>query len=156
MEESQRQKNDHGETTMNRTTLSSMIWIACLILSACNMPGAQGSNSSTLSTAAAQTVEVVLSAAPATNTPPIGGAPLGTATPTAVACDEQMQIISWTRDGDIYDAKEADTNLAADSAFTMSWSVMNKGTCVWDDTYKFVLETGTPLTTTTTLPVMPK
>lgn len=140
---------------MKPTALRSMIWIACLILSACNLPGAGAPSSNALSTAAAQTVEVAISSVPATSTLPIGGA-LATATPSKIACDEQMQIVSWTRDGETYDSDEAETRLPPDSAFTMSWSVMNKGTCVWDDTYKFVLDTGTSLTTTSSLPVMPK
>jgi hypothetical protein len=141
---------------MKRNSLIAMFLSMCLILSACNLPGAAAPQQNELSTAAAQTVQAVLATPLASATLPIGDAPLVTATPTAIACEEQTQIVSWTRDGEIYDAKEVEVRLAPDSSFTMSWQVKNLGTCVWDDTYKFVLETGAPLTTQTTLPVMPK
>jgi hypothetical protein len=129
---------------------------ACLVLSSCNLPGAGGVDQNALSTAAAQTVEAVLATPLASATLPIGGAPLVTATPTRVACEERTEIISWTRDGETYDADEAEKRLAADSPFTMSWEVVNRGTCVWDDTYKFVFDSGAQLTVSNSLPVMPK
>jgi hypothetical protein len=138
---------------MKRKSLTFIFVTACLVLSACNLPGADVPNSSALSTSAAQTVEVVLSAPAPSSTPPIGGAPQVTPTP---ACEERTQIVSWTRDGETYDAEEAERRVAPDSSFTMSWIVKNQGTCVWDDTYTFVLDTGAPLTASSVLPVMPK
>jgi hypothetical protein len=141
---------------MKRKSLLYIFLSACLMLAGCNLPGASGTNPNMLSTAAAQTVEAVLATPLASATLPIGGPPLVTATPTAVSCEERTEIVSWTRDGDIYDAEEADRRLAVDSSFTMRWEVKNLGTCVWDDTYKFVFDSGAPLTVSTSLPVMPK
>jgi hypothetical protein len=138
---------------MKRKSLTFIFVTICLVLSACNLPGADVPNSSALSTSAAQTVEVVLSAPAPSSTPPIGGAPQVTPTP---ACEERTQIVSWTRDGETYDAEEAERRVAPDSSFTMIWIVKNQGTCVWDDTYTFVLDTGAPLTASSVLPVMPK
>ncbi len=141
---------------MKRNSLMVIFLSTCLMLAACNLPGASAPSSSALSTAAAQTVEAVLATPLASATLPIGGAPLVTSTPTAILCEERTEIASWTRDGEIYDTKEAETRLRPDSSFTMSWQVINRGTCVWDDTYKFVLDSGAPLTASTSLPVMPK
>lgn len=138
---------------MKRKSLTFIFVTTCLVLSACNLPGADVPSSSALSTSAAQTVEVVLSAPAPSSTPPIGGAPQVTPTPV---CEERTQIVSWTRDGETYDAEEAERRVAPDSSFTMSWIVKNQGTCVWDDTYTFVLDTGAPLTASSVLPVMPK
>jgi hypothetical protein len=141
---------------MKHKSLILIFLSACLALSSCNLPGAAGVDQNALSTAAAQTVEAVLATPLASATSPIGGAPLVTSTPTRVACEERTEIASWTRDGDIYDADEVERRLAADSPFTMSLEVVNRGTCVWDDTYKFVFDSGAPLTVSTSLPVMPK
>ncbi|MBI3167353.1 MAG: hypothetical protein HYZ22_02660, partial [Chloroflexi bacterium] len=40
--------------------------------------------------------------------------------------------------------------------FVMSWTVQNSGTCVWDDTYKMVFDSGERLTPQDSFPVMPK
>jgi hypothetical protein len=137
---------------MKRKTMFSILLSIGLILSACNMPNAAGQDSPVMGTAAAQTVQAVLSAPAPSETPSIQLTPQATAT---AACEELAQIVSWTRDGDTYDAEETERKLAPDSAFTMSWLVKNNGTCVWDDSYKMVLDTGAPLTTASSLPVMP-
>src|SRR6185369_17535901 len=113
---------------MRKRFFIALTWTACLALVGCNMPAAAGSDPAALGTSAAQTVQVALSAAAPTGTPPIAAVPLATATATA-ACEERTEIVSWTRDGETYDAKEADKNLAPDSAFTMSWQIKNDGTC---------------------------
>lgn len=137
---------------MKRKTLVSILMSIGLIFSACNMPNAGGQDSPAMGTAAAQTVQAVLSVPAPSETPAIQSTPLASAT---AACEELAQIVSWTRDGDIYDAEETEKKLAPDSAFTMSWVVKNNGTCVWDDRYKMVLDNGTSLTTVSSLPVMP-
>lgn len=137
---------------MKRKTTASIVLSIGLILSACNMPNAAGQDSPAMSTAAAQTVQAVLSVPAPSGTLSITSTPQASATP---ACEELAQIVSWTRDGDTYDKAETEKNLAPDSAFTMSWVLKNNGTCVWDDTYKMVFDNGTSLTTVSSLPVMP-
>lgn len=138
---------------IKRKPLASILLSTCLALSACNMPGASGPESNVMSTAAAQTVQAILSPAvtqvsatlPAAITQP----------PTAVACEDAAKFTIWTRDNVTYDVKEVNKPLAPGKVFSIAWTLQNTGTCTWNNSYQMVFISGTPLTTVTKFPIIP-
>jgi len=132
-----------------------LLAITTLLLSACNISAGQPDVSS-VSTAAAQTVEAALSPQP---TAPIA-APFDTqiaaASATATAsCTDNAAYTTWTRNTVTYDAKEVDKKLAPNTTFTMSWTLQNTGTCVWNSSYQMHFDSDTPLSPTAVFPILP-
>ncbi|GAB4566852.1 MAG: hypothetical protein Fur0017_06380 [Anaerolineales bacterium] len=126
------------------------------IISACNLGVPAPQNNSESATAAALTVEAVLTRPAAS---PTAGQTenMNTATPTAQAnCEQRATIVTWMRDNITYDAAEVNKRLAPGKGFIMSWALQNSGTCIWDDTYKMTFESGERLTQQDSIPVMPK
>ncbi|MCJ7434746.1 MAG: NBR1-Ig-like domain-containing protein [Anaerolineales bacterium] len=127
---------------MHRTV--SVILLAVLILSACNLPsnnpGSQGSNGAM--TAAAQTITAQLTAivpitatvpvvVPGTNTPitvPPTAIPPATSLPAATAICDGAQFIADVTVPD-------DTVFTPSQAFTKTWRFKNIGTCSWTPSY---------------------
>jgi hypothetical protein len=139
---------------MKRSSLIAILLSACLILSACNMPSAPASDGSALSTAAAQTVQAVLS--------PEATQPLATATSadsvtstTTAACEDLAKYTAWTRDDATYDVTEVNRSIPPEDTFNMSWTLQNTGTCIWDDAYRMHFDYGTQLTNAEDFPMIP-
>jgi hypothetical protein len=131
-----------------------------LALASCNLGSNAPQNQSAMSTAAAKTVEAVLTSAAAVDATGTAAAasapqPLPTATSTPSECQELAQITTWTRDGATYDAKEVEKKLAPGSGFVMSLIIKNTGACDWTDAYKLKFESGERVTEQELLPVMP-
>jgi Ig-like domain from next to BRCA1 gene len=124
-----------------------------LALSACNMPAASAPGSSAISTSAAQTVQAVLSTPAATQALETS---IASSTPTtAPTCKDSASITLWTRNNITYDATEVKKPLAPGTVFTMSWTFQNTGTCTWNSNYQMYFDSGTPLTTAASFPMMP-
>lgn len=134
---------------MTRKTITCLV--LTLLLSACNLNAPAGQDPNALSTAAALTVEAVLTPA-ATQPSSEAASPVPTATE---ACTNWSEIISWTRDGLTYDKAEVDKPLKPNQNFVMSWGLKNTGTCIWDSNYRLVFDSGTRLTVQDSIPVMP-
>lgn len=130
-----------------RNRIFSLLFIAVLVISACNLPsGSQGEEASL--TAAAQTVEALLSATPAvtqnTNTPfPIGSATI-TSTPLVIntntpiaSATTNCNLAQFVTDVTIPDG----TIMTPNQAFTKKWRIKNIGSCVWNG-YSMVFDSG--------------
>ena len=144
---------------MTRKSLA-IILLALFVVSACNLSAPAGQDPNALSTAAAQTVEAVLTplASPTVDGPPAGSpgfAATQTAAPNtaidgttaeAVTCNDQGNIIKWERDGKNYDKTEADKPIPPGSSFVISLTLQNTGDCLWTSQYKVFLDSGTSLT----------
>jgi hypothetical protein len=128
-----------------------------LILSACNLGASAPQDPSTLSTAAAQTVEAVLATATSASLPLATqpAPPSGSAPTNPPDCKDSASIISWTRDNIPYEYDEVDRRLAPNSTFTMAWVLQNSGSCVWNNTYQMYFDSGTSLTNAVSFPVIP-
>jgi len=132
-----------------RNRIFSLLFIAVLVITACNLPsGNQGGEAVSL-TAAAQTVEALLSATPAvtttnTNSPiPIGSATItstppiiNTNTPIASATTN-CNLAQFVTDVTVPDG----TVMTPGQAFTKKWRIKNIGTCVWNG-YSMVFDSG--------------
>ena len=130
-----------------RNRIFSLLFIAVLVVTACNLPsGNQGGEAVSL-TAAAQTVEALLSATPAvtnTNTPfPIGSATL-TSTPLAIntntpiaSATTNCNLAQFVTDVTIPDG----TVMTPNQAFTKKWRIKNIGSCVWNG-YSMAFDSG--------------
>lgn len=133
---------------MRKSRSFNLLMITVLFLGACNLPS--NNNEDAVGTAAAQTLEVVLSATPiggvvtptftqlstpATLTPIPG--PVSTNTPVATATSNcnNMQFIT---DVTIPDG----TILSPSQAFTKIWRIKNVGTCSWTPSYAIVFSSG--------------
>lgn len=125
--------------------LFNLLIIAALFLGACNLPsGSQGEELSM--TAAAQTVEALLSATPAvtnTDTPlpvpttltstPLPESTITPATPATSTCNVAQFIADITiPDG---------TVMTPGQAFTKKWRIKNIGSCAWNG-YSLVFDSG--------------
>ncbi len=130
-----------------RNRIFSLLFIAVLVISACNLPsGSQGEEARL--TAAAQTVEALLSATPAvtqnTNTPlPIGSATI-TSTPLVIntntpiaSATTNCNLAEFVTDVTIPDG----TIMIPNQAFTKKWRIKNIGSCVWNG-YNMVFDSG--------------
>ncbi len=103
---------------------SIALFISLTILSACNLPADDQPPPITANTAAAMTVEAVLTQAAPSPTPLI----IATATPTAVPCENVITFVEDVTIPDEYD-------LAPGTAFTKIWRIKNVGTCTWTTSY---------------------
>lgn len=130
-----------------RNRIFNLLFVAVLILGACNLPsGNQGEKASL--TAAAQTVEALLSATPAlsikTSTPfPATSAtltpiplPVNTNTPIASATTN-CNLAEFITDITVPDG----TIMTPNQAFTKKWRIRNIGSCVWNG-YSMVFDSG--------------
>jgi Ig-like domain from next to BRCA1 gene len=135
---------------MKRKNLASMIWSACLVLSACNMPAASAPGSSAISTSAAQTVQAVLSTPAATQA--LETSPAITSTPAG--CEDSAKFTIWNRDNITFDVNEVNHRLPPNKKFIMSWTFQNTGTCIWNSTYRMYFDSGTSLTTNADFPIL--
>lgn len=130
---------------------TSILLIVSLMLSACNL-GASTQKPDAVSTAAAQTIEALLTpaaAAAATQTiaAEVSATQVIAATQTSTAaCEDSATNTAWLRDKAIYDVKAVNTPLAPNKPFIMTWTFLNTGTCIWDNVYQMYYESGTSMT----------
>ena len=142
-----------------------LLFAISLILTACNIGVDAPQDQSALSTAAALTVEAVLTqpvplasptaaqtAATATSIP---GVAIDGTTAEPTQCAENVEIVSWTRDGKTYDKAAVDTLLPPGKGFVMAWLLKNTGNCVWNDAYKMIFDSGERLTGSDTFGIIP-
>jgi hypothetical protein len=150
----------------------SIIIVAVLVLSACNMPSTtqptEQVNPNAVFTAAAQTVVAQLTqgallnptsphptVAPPTNTPSAPtntpqtlGGPTNTSAPVVVpttGCDAAQFITDVTiPDG---------TSFAAGATFVKTWRLKNIGTCTWSSSYALVFDSGTVMGGASSVPL---
>ena len=134
--------------------LFNLFLIIALFLGACNLPsGNQGEEASL--TAAAQTVEALLSATPAvskTITPLPSPAtltpiplPASTNTPAATATSN-CNVAEFVADITIPDG----TIITPGQNFTKTWRLRNNGTCTWTPSYAVVFSDGNSMNGPTT------
>lgn len=132
----------------NNARLYSLLIIITLLMNACNLPSSGGTD--TASTAAAQTIEALLSAIPPTSsavsTPtftPVASAatltPISILTNTPVASPtSNCNVMQFITDVTIPDG----TIVAPGTAFTKTWRLKNVGTCTWTPSYAVVFSDG--------------
>lgn len=154
---------------MKRHPFALLVCIFSFALASCNLGAPAPQDPAAVATSAALTVEAVLSTPAASPTAsqvdvtPTHGILANpsevsafTTQTAAAGCTENPAIVSWSRDGLPYDAKEVEKRLAPEKGFVLSWVIKNTGTCVWDDQYVFRFESGERLTQADTFPIMPK
>src|SRR5690349_6769656 len=145
-----------GKLMMKRHLITSTLLILCLMLAGCNIGAGSAPTSNELSTAAAQTVQAVLSTPLSTATPVPGVAIDGTtAEPPTTGCEDTATFTEWTRDDETYDVDAVNTRIPPKDIFHMSWTLKNTGTCTWDDAYQMHFDYGTQLTTAEDFPILP-
>lgn len=139
-----------------RNRALNLLIIAMLFLGACNLPsGNQGEEVSL--TAAAQTVEALLSATPAainTNTPlpaPVTATltpiPLPVSTNTlAATATSNCNVMQFVTDVNFPDG----TVVTPGQTFTKTWRLRNNGTCTWTPAYAVVFSDGNSMSGPTT------
>ena len=130
----------------------SVILLATLILSACNLPSKNPGSQGVAMTAAAQTVAAQLTAiaplntatvpviVPSTNTPasvpPTAIIPSATSLPpTATAICDGAQFVADVTVPD-------DTVFSPNQTFTKTWRLKNTGTCSWTPSYAVAFSDG--------------
>lgn len=133
--------------------------LASLVFSACNIGVPAPQDPNVLSTAAAWTVQALLTPA-ATQTQiasPIPGVAIDgtTAEPTTQPCKDSAAYTAWTRDNANYDVNLVNAPLAPNASFEMSWTIQNTGDCIWNSNYQMHNDSGTPLTKASYFPIMP-
>src|SRR5690349_13344948 len=102
--------------------------ILCLALAACNIQGGSAQVSNEMSTAAAQTVQAVLSSPTviATASPVPGVAIDGTtAEPPTSTCEDIGTFTEWTRDGETYNVDAVNKRIPPKGTFHMAWTLKN-------------------------------
>lgn len=133
----------------NKTRIFNLLIVFVLFLSACNLPSDNDSTSDTANlTAAAQTVEALLSATPstgsstATNTPVAAAtitlipSPIFTSTPAATATPN-CPLAQFVTDVTIPDG----TVMTPNQTFNKKWRLKNIGACAWNG-YSLVFDSG--------------
>lgn len=130
-----------------RNRVLNLLFIAVLFLFACTLPSASQGEEASL-TAAAQTVEALLSATPALsiNTSAPLPAVSATITSTALPGSTNTPIASATTNCNlaqfITDVTVPDgTIMTPNQAFTKKWRMKNIGSCVWNG-YSMVFDSG--------------
>jgi len=130
-----------------RNRIFNLLIIAVLFLGACNLPsGSQGEEASL--TAAAQTVQALLSATPALSintstpfsatTPTLTPIPLPVNTNTAIAsATTNCNLAQFITDVTIPDG----TIMTPNQTFTKKWRIKNIGSCVWNG-YSMIFDSG--------------
>lgn len=139
---------------MKRISLALLILI--LSTSACTIGAQAPQDRNELATAAAQTVEAALLTPAASPTAAEATLAPQASPTTEIECQRSAAIETWTRDDVPYDKTEVDKLLAPGKSFVMSWELKNTGTCIWDDTYRMVFDSGDRITQNDSFPVMPK
>jgi hypothetical protein len=141
-----------------RNRVLNLLFIAVLFLFACNLPSASQGEEASL-TAAAQTVEALLSATPALsiNTSAPLPAVSATITSTALPGSTNTPIASATTDCNlaqfITDVNVPDgTIMTPNQAFTKKWRMKNIGSCVWNG-YSMVFDSGDAMGGPATKPI---
>jgi len=136
-----------GETMKNKIRLFSLLIIIVLFMSACNLPSENPED--TASTAAAQTVEALLSATPAAGMATASFTPLPipvtlTSTPLSVSTSApsitpttNCNVAQFITDVTIPDG----TLVTPGQAFTKKWRIKNIGTCSWTG-FSLVFDSG--------------
>jgi hypothetical protein len=133
------------------TKIPILLLIVVIALSSCNMPSDSESVANEASTAAAQTVQAMLSAtAPAagaptaSNTPSVSVAPTLTFTPAplvtntpAFTATSTCNVAQFITDVTIPDG----TVMSPNQAFTKKWRIKNIGSCAWNG-YTVVFDSG--------------
>jgi hypothetical protein len=131
-----------------RTRLFNLLVITILLLSACNLPSGQTNDPA--GTAAAQTVQALLSATPprantSTSTPglpaPASQTPVPPTVPTntpVATATTYCNIMQFVTDVTIPDG----TVEAPGAVFTKTWRLKNVGTCAWTPSYAIVFSDG--------------
>lgn len=133
----------------NKTRLFNLLIIFALFLSACNLPSDSEQGQGLQQTAAAQTVEALLSATPSTgavststNTPAVAAtitlipSPIFTSTPAATATPN-CPLAQFVTDVTIPDG----TVLIPNETFNKKWRLKNIGACAWNG-YSLVFDSG--------------
>lgn len=115
--------------------------IFALFLSACNLPSNDPKDAT--ATAAAQTVEALLSAVPPTATfTPIGGDATLTPTPTSTSTPEPTATPTCPQGLFVTDITIPDgTVMTPGQSFTKKWRIRNTGQCAWTG-YNLVFDSG--------------
>ncbi len=121
----------------NKNRLFSLLTIVILFMSACNLPSENPENAT--STAAAQTVQALLSATPASGVVTPSFTPLPapvTLTPTPLSVSTSVPSVTPTTNCNvaqfITDVTIPDgTLMTPGQAFTKKWRIKNIGTCAW-------------------------
>lgn len=141
-----------------RNRVLNLLFIVVLFLFACNLPSASQGEEASL-TAAAQTVEALLSATPALtiNTSTPLPAVSATITSTALAGNTNTPIASATTNCNlaqfITDVNVPDgTIMTPNQAFTKKWRMKNIGSCVWNG-YSMVFDSGDAMGGPATKPI---
>ncbi|MBL8102674.1 MAG: hypothetical protein JNM02_09110 [Anaerolineales bacterium] len=137
-----------------RKHIFHLLIVVMLFLGACNLPSGDQSEEAGL-TAAAQTVEALLSATPAitnTNTP---FAVTQTITPTPLTINTNTPIASATSNCNVMqfvsDVTIPDgTIITPGQTFTKTWRLRNGGTCTWTPAYAIVFSDGNSMNGPTT------
>src|SRR5688572_5839026 len=127
--------------------LINLLIIIVLFLSACNLPSGNTDGEGLSLTAAAQTVEALLSATPSskTNTPAIAStitlipSPIFTSTPAATATPN-CPLAQFVTDVTIPDG----TAMNPGQTFNKKWRLKNIGACAWNG-YSLVFDSGESL-----------
>jgi hypothetical protein len=131
-----------------RTRLFNLLVIIVLFLSACNLPS--GSSQDTASTAAAQTVEALLSATPLPGAVTPSFTPLPnpvTMTPSPLPVSTNTPISTATSNCNVMqfvtDVTYPDGAVVTPGGnFTKTWRLKNVGTCAWTPSYAIVFSDG--------------
>src|SRR5689334_13983112 len=116
----------------NKFRIINILFVAVLLLASCNLPNDQQIEGASL-TAAAQTVQAMISATPTiTLTPaatftPFPTLAVNTNTPAATATSN-CNVAEFLTDVTIPDG----TILAPGAAFTKKWRLKNIGSCAWN------------------------
>jgi hypothetical protein len=93
------------------------------------------------------------SATAGTGTPAMETTPV-MATPTA--CKDTALNTEWLRDEVPYDFTDYNKNkpIPPNGRFTVSWTLKNTGTCVWDSSYVMAFESGYQMTQSASYPII--
>jgi hypothetical protein len=129
----------------NKTRLFSLLVIITLFISACNLPS--NNTEDVASTAAAQTVEALLSATPSGPTPSFTPLPIpATLTPIPLPVSSNTPAATATTNCNtgqfITDVTVPDgTIMTPSQAFTKKWRIKNIGSCAWTG-FSLVFDSG--------------
>ena len=144
---------------MKQKSLHLFSVLALFTLASCNINATPPPDQEEVSTAAALTVQAVLTplASPVPGSDPSNtpAAQPDTIIAPGELCEENLQIISWKRDGVDYAFDEVNKRLEPNQAFVMEWEFQNTGTCTWDNEYSFRYRDGERIAFADNMPVIP-
>jgi len=149
--------NQQRNYTLKTKIFFTLFLAMSILLASCNINSAPPPDSGDIATSAALTVQAVLTplASPTAGSDPGPVAQPDTIVPPGELCEENIQIISWTRGGVNYDVKEVEKGLDPNQAFTMEWELQNTGTCTWDNNYSMRYRDGEQIAFAESMPVIP-